>query len=196
MIKNKLFGTNPIMAHAPGKLEFIPLWDCLCYMSKRPQFKTNLPDNITLITFNNGREFGHNGKKLGLLEESLDLFGIKYTVLGYGIKEWKNSMKIELIDEFLKKVETQYVLSCDSSDVFLINKFDNICKIFENIGCEALFNAEKNSWPIDLPQEIIKFGNSLNENYFLNAGLWMSTTQFAREITKWCLLNKSTTATK
>jgi hypothetical protein len=190
MIINKLYNTNPKFIHASGKEEFLPLWEQI--RKKEFNFSSRLPKELTIVTYNNGVEIGYNNKKNGTFENSLIKAGItNFIVLGQGIKNWMNKLKIELLKKTILEIKTEYILSSDSSDVLLVNDLNDLIPKFENLNCKMIFNAEKNIWPTDLPDEIINFEKSTaNSNIFpfLNAGLWMGKTNFIK--TKLAEINK------
>jgi hypothetical protein len=186
LIYNKINNSFPIIAHAPGKLEFIPLWDVMLNMALNAVLPVAPPRETTVITFNNGASYtGH--KPLGILEAQLDRYGIPYICAGFGISPWQNKIKVRLLLECLDKVTTRNVLVSDSSDVFILDSLDKLEQKFEDFGSEAVFNAEKILWPPDLPDEIGKFTKSLHDYLNLNAGLWMGRVNFAKEIAANCL---------
>jgi hypothetical protein len=160
----------PYLAHAPGKLRFIPLWhEMHCHL-----ITTECPVDLEIITFNNGGE-GHNDKPSGLLEKQ-----VPATVLGAEIRVWRNSLKIELMTEHLVKPGPPFVLMADSSDVFVLRSLVGLTTAFQSFGCEAVFNMEKLHWPVDVDSS---FENGLGQG-FLNAGLWIATRSFAVEFSQ------------
>lgn len=179
MIFNKITQTHPFLAHGPGKKNFLPLWDDLIELRRLFPLKQKSPHNLTVVTFNNGE--GFDEKPLGLLEEFLES-----TVLGAGVKNWNNVMKIELLSNFLDSVKTNYVLVCDSCDVFVLRNLSDLVTNFQKMNCSAVFNSEKLNWPFDLPQYIIDFELMLNLNLRLNAGVWIANTDFAKQILAVC----------
>jgi hypothetical protein len=68
-----------------------------------------------------------------------------------------------------------------------VNPLEPLIQIFQSTKSDALFNAEKMIWPPDLPSYIINFERKLHPYLFLNAGLWIAKTQFAKQILKECL---------
>lgn len=58
----------------------------------------------------------------GLLELSLSRFDITPIVLGSGVENWQNPIKLDLTIEYLKNSKTKYTLGIDSTDV---NVLDN-----------------------------------------------------------------------
>lgn len=145
--------------------------------------RQRVPENLTVVTFNNGVVQGYNEKPMGLFESFVD----GCCVLGSEIKEWQNKMKILLLFDFLGSVETEFVLICDSSDVFVVNRLDYLVEGFQEESCGACFNAEKRNWPYDLPEEIVCFENTKHPGMYLNAGVWMAYTEFAKFVVSSCL---------
>lgn len=178
MIYNKKFNTYPILAHAPGLIKFIPLWFDLLYLENLFRKKQKPPNNLTVVTFNNNLESGHNDKKTGLFERNIET-----NVLGQNIIEWKNSYKIPLLLNFLEKVTTDFVLICDSSDVFVLSDLSNIIEKFKNMNCSACFNAEVLQQK-NIDQNIIDYENEIQCN--LNAGAWIGYTKFAKNFVYKC----------
>lgn len=187
MIYNCITGSQPIFVHAPGRPEYTPLWPAVKSLSlMMPPRSYNL-DNLTIATINNGG-IAQNNKILGTFEKSLDLSGLSYEVLGSNVKQWQNKMKISLMYDFIKKVNTPYVLFSDSSDVILIRPINDLIKKFKSLNCKACFNAEKVNWPLDLPKNIIQFEKSLHPYLFLNAGLWIAESSFAKILIEECMI--------
>lgn len=180
-MRNLIYNTYPRFVHASGRPQFLPLWQTIKYIDF--QFKTSCPDDLTIVTYNNGPE-GYNGKTNGLFEQSLHRAGVdNFHVLGEGVKAWMNKLKISLLEQFIKHVKTEYILSSDSSDVLLIRGLEGLVDDFRTFNCEMVFNGEKNIWPTDLSQVIVDFekrvaGDSVFP--FLNAGLWIARTEFVR----------------
>lgn len=181
MIFNKNTKTKPFIAHAPGKLKYVPLWkDVISLSNLRPYSPTvNLKD-LSVVTFNNGKS--HNEKPVSLFESIADLCQLKYDVLGKSVKKWSNKVKVNLLNDHLKSVSTDYILVLDSSDVFLLRSLEGIVKEFKQHDCQALFNAEKIIWPLDLSEEIKSFEESIHPGFYLNAGAWIAYSKFAKEL--------------
>lgn len=181
MIHNRVFNTYPIFAHAPGRIQYIPLWSDMLAHDNRFQFRCQPLDCLEIVTFNNGSKGGYNNKPLGLFEKSLSKRGLAASVLGENVIPWKNCLKLPLLVNHLKLLDKPYVLIADSSDVILCKKIDDIIERFERFECDALFNGEKISWPV-LPYHLSKFEPSLHPDCYLNAGLWLARTEFALEL--------------
>jgi hypothetical protein len=54
LIHNMLFDTYPILVHAAGKAEHLPLWPAVLRAADDWSIDTRLDPNLTVITYNNG----------------------------------------------------------------------------------------------------------------------------------------------
>lgn len=190
MIYNKKFQTKPYFAHAMGKLCFCPLYAKLLSINRTHRY--NGPhDDISIVTFNNGAS--HNDKNPKLLINSLNRFGIKSRVLGANIHHWQNRFKIQLLANELESITTKHIIVSDCSDVLMLRPLKGMIAEFESFNADAVFNAEVNIWPIYLDQAIIDFEESIakTELKFLNAGLWIARTEFAKIMVKHLLAIQS-----
>lgn len=180
MITNLLYNTNPIIFHAQGKPEFCPLWDDVRFFCERT--KKKIPQELQIVTFNNGNSF--HRKSTGSLEKSIQG---QCSVLGKTINEWKNSIKIELLVNFLESTESKkskYILSLDSSDVS-IHSIENILCVFASKKCRLLYNAEIKRWPSHcfcVEEELF-----LKPFCHLNAGAFIGERNFILEFYRECL---------
>lgn len=181
-LTNKLFHTQPIVAHAPGppRKDF----ERLCHAAWTQPERQCRCDDLTVITWNNG---GGVKKPCGVFERSLARLGIQPVVLGQGIKNWRNAGKLRLVAEALAEVRTPYVLIADSTDVLI---FDSpavaLERFHKHFTCDLVFNATGSTcWP-DLP-EFVSFESSLplagaaQGRHWLNSGVCIGRTPFARE---------------
>lgn len=159
-IYNNLTKTYPIIAHCPG--EETPLWNQLVKNVKKIQ------TDLTIITWNN---LEHES----ILEKSCNCH-----VLGKGITNWNNRMKICLTAEFLENCKSNYVMGIDAFDAIVL---DDPIKILP-IKQKMLFNATNGSFPTMPNIEI--FDNSIRNNYYkhLNAGVWIGETTFCLKFFK------------
>lgn len=193
MIYNNRTGTRPLLAHAPGKLQYVPLWKEMLSLSMLMSPFSGKVDNLSIVTFNNGLGT-YNGKSMALFEKSADRAGLDYDVLGMNLQPWSNKLKLQLLYDYLDKICTEYVLVTDSSDVFLLRSISSIIEMFEKQSCLALFNAEKFIWPLDLQSGLIEFEQNLHFGYYLNAGLWMARKEFAKELVQFAMSQNIETA--
>lgn len=187
LIHNTLFDTHPMLVHASGKIEHLPLWPSLLRAAETWKIETRLDPRLTVITFNNGGTLNQQYKRLGLLEESLRRSGIsEITVLGGATADWRNSFKIRLLLDYLNtSAVREYVLVADSADVILTNDLGPLIDLFKTFKCEALFNGERKHWPADLPA----FDEQVAGGEFfpcLNSGVWVANASFARELAAYC----------
>lgn len=135
------------------------------------------PNDLDIITFN------HSFKK-GMLEKQLEKFSLEHHVLGRGIKNWQNKLKINLILNFLKKNNKKYILSLDNYDVIINKNLENIIELFINQEYKILFNATCNIWPptnTKFKCDILNI-NSNNIFKYLNAGVWIAYKEYAIQI--------------
>lgn len=175
-MKNLIYKTNPIIFHAQGKQQYCPLWERTNYLCEKNNKNKKIPNNLQIITFNNGKSF--NGKKAGCLERSIKN---QCFVLGKNILNWRNCLKIPLLVEFLEKNNTiEYIMGLDSSDV-AVYSLEGILEKFLTKKCELLFNAEIICWPKSDFEE----GWFIKPFCYLNAGAWIgkkdSVLNFYRE---------------
>lgn len=110
----------------------------------RKDSKLILPNNLTILTT-------YTDPQKCILYQQLKENGIDcLNTLDYSNNledgEWNMTKKIDLIQEGLKHVDTDYVLICDGYDVY-INSFDNLIHKFEKTGLRMLFNGTKNNFP-------------------------------------------------
>ncbi len=131
------------------------------------------------------------------MEKCLDHFSLSYKVLGRGIKNWKMTYKMDLAIEFLKTVETPWVLGLDGFDVLLFESPDLILERFKSMNKRMLFNAECEFWPSgklmnDYMKQLKTYQDGLctTSPRYLNAGCYLGErdaclqfTSFARSLT-------------
>src|SRR5215510_9200895 len=184
-IRNINNNTTPIVIHGNGPLRRRLFYHLKSHLlSSPPRIKTDDLD-ITIFTWNS------NAKK-GCFERSLDALGLDYFVLGKEVVEWRNIIKIALNHEFLKGVDTTYVMAADSRDVLLLDDPRRIVERMEALpGCLMLFNAERNHYPSQcrtktFERRVFRQTTSLELSdgakffQYLNAGAWVARTDFCR----------------
>ena len=145
--RNRITGTTPIVFHAPGKGwsrgQRNELWKELAATALR--MKLPACKEIRVITWNNG--------PAGILEQQLARNGQAHTVLGQGVKGWKNSLKTYLTCEALKSVEEPYVLGLDAFDVFYAGDLTKTIGLLERSGKKLVQNADAGYWPSFTPPQ-------------------------------------------
>jgi len=187
LIHNTLFDTHPMLVHAAGKPDHLPLWPSILEAAEEWRIETRPDPHLTIITFNNGGALDQAHKRLGLFEESLRRNGVEeIAVLGGAIADWRHNLKINLLADYLTTAAVkEYVLVADSADVILANDLEPLVQRFAAFGCRALFNAERKHYPADLPP----FDEEVAPGEFfpcLNSGLWIAETAFARQLARYC----------
>jgi hypothetical protein len=181
-LTNRLFGTQPVVIHAPGApyAGFQRLINSVC---SAPLQKSRC-EELTILTWNSGPRAE---KPCGALERSLDRLGITPRVLGTDQQDWKNIDKLRLNSAALREVDTPYVLGADSCDVLFLDSPAAVLERFrEHFTCDLVFNATGGrSWP-DLPP-FVAYESSrppaavAHGRHWLNSGVWIARTEFARE---------------
>lgn len=186
-ILNKLYGTLPLFAHAPGIPENNPLWtDVVRYANQGKPQRFTQPAGVTFITWNSGLPnsfISQHKKTLGTFEKSMERVGLEYVVLGKGVGSgWVNTMKLTTTCDFLDHCGTEYVSGIDSADAVVVADPADIVTRFKEYGCDLLYGAEMNFWPDELantvkPQEERRFRKPY---CYLNGGMWIGQTEYCR----------------
>ena len=145
-LHNICYDTYPCIVHAQGLCE-TRLWNRLIEIVEDFLIISSSGlEDLDIITYNSVfvRSDGWNYplKQLGRAEMSMDRFGLDYTILGVGIRGWKNKYKLLLALDFLRKSKKKYILSMDSSDVLVLGDVGRVLEYFRGRGCKMLFNAE------------------------------------------------------
>lgn len=184
MIKNIKNSTYPMLAHAPGKIEYLPMWNIVQELAFTFPCQSTSPQDLSIVTFNNGAS--RNGKVAGTFERSIELSGLNCDVLGKDVFNWKNKFRIGMLKKYIENTSKQYFLVADSLDVVLVNKINLIIEKFLQLDCKVLFNAEKIIWPKDTPHKVIDFEKNKHDGWFLNAGLWMGEKECVLDLLEFC----------
>lgn len=181
--KNLIYNTYPLVLHSPGDYNQFPF---LIEKSKKySQKKKELSDDLTIFSWNNSKE-------KGILELLLDKMNIPYFVLGKGILDWKNKLKINLTINFLKTVKTKYVLAMDCFDVIILDNPNRILERFKLFYSDKklIFNATayiapyiKASYDLFMKKHFKDRGPFCN----INAGVWIGETEFCLKFFQKCL---------
>jgi hypothetical protein len=181
LVTNMQFDSRPIVIHAHGGHQHKPQWQSI-----RDRFFASQVcsvgelNRLTILTCNNG----HPG--MGLLEKSLDHWGVTYQIAGRGIKSWTNSIhKPSSLSEAMRTIETEYTLYADSRDSIVVDDPNLAVERFESqFNCNLLFGADRLNWP---PlKEFKQFEDSVappraKDFRYLNGGMWIGRTVFCRQ---------------
>jgi hypothetical protein len=176
MIKNILYNTYPLILHAPGKNQRSSnnKWHKLVEKCLENLIPTVDCSDLTIITWNN--------KNKGLFEESLDLLKLNYKVLGKGIEDWNNILKMSLAKEALSNIETKWTMGVDSFDAMLLGSPNVVLENFKKKKCKLLFNANTVSFPKNKEWNEFEKRKYGDVRYgFVNAGAWIGETKFCRD---------------
>jgi hypothetical protein len=160
-------GNLPYIGHFPGKARkyFAYLFD-----KTRIYDSLQIPQNITIVTFCTKQDnpiLMHQIRNLNFINCAKNI----------SKSNWNNKMKIPLLLQALKDVETEYCLVMDSFDTLFFRDLDDgFVSAFEAYGKKVLFNATGNNYP---PFEIenIPNRNSLGTFKYFNAGVCFGKTK-------------------
>jgi hypothetical protein len=197
-VNNIIFGTSPLIIHAPGLQHsrrkkivhrsmnpyWIPIirsWEKELPVLCRKETK----DALTIITWNS------TGVK-GSCERSLEKLGVDYLCLGKNIKKWRFIDKITTALDIIDSISTPYVMALDSFDVVVLRDPYEAVEKFKKMNCNMLFNGEKNYHPdlgitttgnYSVTDTWKKYEKSIakSEWKFLNAGALIAKTEFYKE---------------
>jgi hypothetical protein len=202
---------TPIFFHAPGYFYALrfddpekiyrqqnPLWDPITsYWQDRSTIENRYhqdAEDLTIITVS-------TAEHETILEQSLSRYECNTVVLRpeYKNDPWINAKKIEIVLSALEKITTQYVLFADAFDVLCVNHPAMLVKTFRTLSYEMVFNAQVHFFPdIAVYQEESdrpyctsiwkEFERSLSDSVwrYLNSGLWIANTEFARTFLEVC----------
>ena len=188
---------GPIIYHAPGLNKFSPKWLMFSnniLLDKNINIKWNNKHDTTILTWNN------TGEKL-LLEKCFEKFNIGYRFIDCGCPYNKNGkmfdeawrkfleQKIPKTIEFLKSINSKYVIAADGNDCVIVNDPDKIVEFLINSGKKMIFNGNAIFYPFiedcSILKEAKQFQDSIygNEKYkYLNTGVWVGEREFAIEV--------------
>jgi hypothetical protein len=124
---------------------------------------------------------GYENKSI--LECSLEYLGIHdLVILTDDRLPWRNTFKIEMINQYLDKCQTKYILYCDAIDVIFINSPENALNIFKNANCKMLFMSSQSTDGYTCMPDVYEWAKLLNASQFLNSGVWIGETQFVKQV--------------
>lgn len=178
-LTNLLFQTQPIVVHCPGGLS--RGWSELeTAVLAAPARQCRL-DSLTILTWNSG------APRLGRFERSLARLSISPLVLGNGVDNWQNILKLRLTAEALRNVETPLVMGADSGDVLMLDDHSILVERFEaSFDCDLVFNSTGGEcWPkltefTDF-ESALPTASAAQGRHWLNSGVWIGRTDFCRQ---------------
>ena len=175
------------MIHAPGDIDYNPLWNPIKNSIK--SYRQQSLANVNIFTWSSQKKELTN-KKLETFEINCKSFNYNCNVLyHYGI--WNtNRIKIDLTIDHLKTIKEDYVWGCDGSDVLIIKPLSDIVDKFLGLKADLVFNAEIRFWPFDEMKNVKLIEDNISKNYkifkYLNAGLWMGKRERCIEFFQLC----------
>lgn len=172
MVKNFYYQTKPLILHNPFNDSYhCPIWKSACMIS--PFVKSRIPENITIVTWNNGHPRG--------VQLQLQRMKIPHLVLGQDIIWEANFIKLSLLLESMHKIKTKYILAMDCFDVIIAGDLFDIVDRFQDFNCSIVFNATPVSFPniaeyADKELEIC----SHKPFCYLNSGVFIGETKYVK----------------
>tara|TARA_Y100000593_G_C4315532_1_gene340668 strand:+ start:2826 stop:3659 length:834 start_codon:yes stop_codon:yes gene_type:complete len=141
----------PVVYHGNGPAKNNPVWKRVldkCQNQEGWQERRPIIEDMTVITWSIPGE-------TTMLEECFEKMGIKGELVVIPISKPFNWLdKITKTNDYLKKIDTKYILGLDSTDIIISTDFSGQTKLwyeikeaFKGLNCKLLFNAEKLNWP-------------------------------------------------
>ena len=146
-----------------------------------------------------------DGRKITMFEKSAEWLGIELVVLtkpvcGHHVVDKKmigkygmysHIMKEEWVLEYLESDEfpnTELVMWCDAGDVIFIDSPQRIIDVFYEYNCDLLystttfFHGNKGGYHDDFMEGAARWQNELKPGLYLNAGVAIGRSDFAKEV--------------
>lgn len=187
MIYNSYYNTFPCIVHCHYEEKYNKL---LWKKIKNIKIKTNIPEDVTIVTWNNGLQ-----KRL--IELQLDELKINYITLGKNVKEvkyllnkyelnvhkptWNNRIKLILLLRNIEKIKTNYILGLDCFDTFIVNDLSNIVEKFKKKNTKLLFNASNEFHPPNNKDEQIENQMASGPFSYFNGGVFFGLKNYICE---------------
>lgn len=151
-----------------------PCWPDFLSMSRGASSRQ--PERTTIVLCNNLED--------SVAERCLRGMGLEYVKLGGGVKEWDNTFKSRLMEEYLVGHSGGQILYIDSKDVVVVGDLSVCDTALERLGCGMLFSAEEKFYPrCATLASVESFERSVspNEYFSLNAGCLLADAGFLKE---------------
>ena len=142
------YGLWPCIFHVNGAAKHETIFERMKDIESKIDYQESDPKDfdLTIVTWSIPEErtiLQDNFKRMGI-EDSLVIIPIT--------KPFNWLSKIKLMHEYMPYVKTKYVMALDATDVIVStdNRGDlwkNLINVFEDMNCNMVWNAEKNSWP-------------------------------------------------
>lgn len=174
VVRNKLYQTFPLIHHCPLDRPH-QIWHDLVRICGKSSKSICKPGDLTIITFNNTDE------KM-LLEHRLCNSQTDHVVLGKGLSEWKNPLKIQLLAEYLPSVKTDFVLVMDACDVIISSDLLGLIGKFLEFRCKVLYNASSFIYPYETHYSFLERNITQDLFGYFNSGCFIGFTDYCREL--------------
>ncbi len=191
----------PLVIHGNGPAKNSEKWkEILDIYESHTKLQQKMNGDLTILTWSIiGEEF--------LLDKVMTDMGCKESLNVIPLEKVDGEInwtdKITKTLQFIKGVDTKYVMGMDALDVIpnsdeAMSLWNDIIKLFDESGCDILFNGEQYNWPSSdghgtiLPEEhplvvklkeVEKFDAKVYGKYFesqwchLNSGCWIAKTE-------------------
>jgi hypothetical protein len=182
ILRNTLYGVTPVAVHCPGRgrTHNARPWQLFKSFRERVKPSFTLPDDTSLITWNNGPEMSSD------MERQCAEAGVPLTVLGRDGTPWSLVAKYELLRDFALSTDKPMVIAFDSQDVLIQGDLERCVKRLRELECEALFSAERNVFPDDLEMDheiaCFELKHYKRPWVHLNAGMFVARRSFLADL--------------
>jgi hypothetical protein len=172
---NKITGSYPIVLHSPGVHGTTRrLFQAAGRLPTKKKFS-----GATIITWNSTNQ-------KSLLERHQSC-----VVLGKGVSDWVNSMKISLASDFASSISTEYVMGFDGFDVLVFDP-QGVVDRFKELDCGMLLATDRTFFPcgaeaITKPWKRFQEDVGRGRYRYLNGGAWVARTTFYRTFIEECV---------
>jgi hypothetical protein len=141
--------TNAVVLHCPGPLRSPENTMHVEWIEAQESFFNDLtirhsfsdePD-LKIVTYN-------TSQNRSLLERCMDHLGLRLTVLGHDLEDWRWEYKITLVRDYLKSsTPTNYIMCLDAFDTLVLASPREILARFRKASIGILFGGTGSDWP-------------------------------------------------
>ena len=189
-------GMWPCVFHGNGVSKDSPIFTRMKDIESKISYQEQDPreHDITILTWSIPEE-------RTLLQDNFKRMGIEQSLVVMPIKKPFNWLsKIKLLHEYMPYVKTKYVMALDATDIMISTDnrgelWQNLIKVFEDMNCNMVWNAEKNSWPNSTEFDALKNELSIMRQFeeklyflhldspycYLNSGAFIGHTTYVKD---------------
>lgn len=176
-VHNKKYDTYPCMIHNPfSDLYDCDLWNQIYGASNAPIPKKWIPEDTTIITWNNRSESG-------CFQSQLQASGIDHVILGKGLSWSTNRLKPKTFIEHMYSIKTKYILAADCFDVLIVGDLNKLIDQLQSSQSKMIFNATGVVYPHDKAQRDTERMMCADEPFrYFNSGIFIGESAFVRKM--------------